>query len=51
MDLLYELSSVLGPGACGTAGAVDGDPLLFLTAARLVPDSVWDAMEAAAVGR
>ena len=47
LDLMYDLSSVAGP-ACASVGAVDGEPLLLLSAGRVVPAAVWDALEAAA---
>jgi chemotaxis signal transduction protein len=54
LDLLYEVSSVLGAAAQGAIagfGAADDQPLLFLAATRVVPESVWAALEAALVDR
>jgi purine-binding chemotaxis protein CheW len=43
LDGMYDLSSVAGP-ACSSVGAVGGEPLLLLSAGRVVPDAVWDAL-------
>jgi purine-binding chemotaxis protein CheW len=54
LDLLYEVSSVFDQAAHGTVaalGAVDDQPLLFLEATRVVPDSVWAVLETAEAGR
>jgi purine-binding chemotaxis protein CheW len=45
LDLLYDLSSVAGP-VCGSVGTAGREPLLLLSVARVVPDSVWEALEA-----
>jgi purine-binding chemotaxis protein CheW len=48
LDLLHDLSSVLGPATSevvSAVGAVGGEPLLFLSVTRVVPDSVWSALE------
>jgi purine-binding chemotaxis protein CheW len=45
LDLLHDLSSVTGSPACTAVGAVGPEPLLLLEAGRVIPDSVWDALE------
>jgi purine-binding chemotaxis protein CheW len=47
LDLLHDLSSVTGSPACTAVGAIGREPLLLLAAGRVVPDSVWDALEEA----
>jgi purine-binding chemotaxis protein CheW len=48
MDLLYDLSSVFGPAGCAGVGVVGEESLLFLTAARVVPETLWTVLEEAA---
>lgn len=48
VDRLDARSSVTGATACEAVGAVDGEPLLVVAADRMLPDAVWDAVEAAA---
>ena len=47
MERLHDLSSVTGSAACTAVGAIGREPLLLLEAGRVIPDSVWDALEAA----
>lgn len=47
LDLFYDLSSVSGPAAYEAVRGIDDDPLLFLAAAHVVPESVWAVMESA----
>jgi purine-binding chemotaxis protein CheW len=47
MERLHDLSSVTGSVACAAVGAIGREPLLLLEAGRVIPDSVWDALEAA----
>jgi purine-binding chemotaxis protein CheW len=47
LDLLHDLSSVAGP-VCAAVGAVGREPLLLLSVGRVIPDSVWAVLEAAA---
>lgn len=47
LDRMYDLSSVAGT-SCTSVGAVGGEPLLLLSAGRVVPDAVWEALEGAA---
>jgi purine-binding chemotaxis protein CheW len=47
MEHLHDLSSVTGSAACAAVGAIGQEPLLLLEAGRVIPDSVWDALEAA----
>jgi purine-binding chemotaxis protein CheW len=46
LDLLYDLSTLAGPTG-ETVGAVDREPLLLLSLSRVVPDSLWAALEEA----
>jgi purine-binding chemotaxis protein CheW len=48
LDLLYDLPSAFAPAICESVAAFDGEPMLFLSAARVVPASVWDALDGAA---
>jgi purine-binding chemotaxis protein CheW len=48
MDLLHDLSSVTGSVACAAVGTVGSEPLLLLQAGRVIPESVWDALQEAA---
>jgi purine-binding chemotaxis protein CheW len=47
LDLLHDLSSVAGP-VCEAVGADGLEPLLLLSVGRVIPDSVWAVLEAAA---
>jgi purine-binding chemotaxis protein CheW len=47
LELLHDLSSVMGSAACTAVGALGREPLLLLEAGRLIPESVWDALEEA----
>jgi purine-binding chemotaxis protein CheW len=47
LDLLHDLSSVTGAETCTAVGAIGRDPLLWLAAARVIPESVWKALEEA----
>jgi purine-binding chemotaxis protein CheW len=47
MERLHDLSSVTGSVACTAVGAIGREPLLLLETGRVIPDSVWDALEAA----
>jgi chemotaxis signal transduction protein len=47
LDQLYDLSSVAGP-VCSSVGAVGDEPLLLLSVGRVVPDAMWEALEAVA---
>lgn len=47
MEQLHDLSSVTGSVACTAVGAIGREPLLLLETGRVIPDSVWDALEAA----
>ncbi|WP_203993677.1 chemotaxis protein CheW [Virgisporangium aurantiacum] len=47
LDRLHDLSSVTGSVACTAVGAIGREPLLLLETGRVIPDSVWDALEAA----
>ena len=47
MERLHDLSSVTGSAACTAVGAIGREPLLLLETGRVIPDSVWDALEAA----
>jgi hypothetical protein len=44
---LHDLSSVAGP-ACDAVGSAGREPLLLLSVGRVIPDSVWAALEAVA---
>ncbi len=46
-DSLHDLSVVAGP-ACAAVGAAGPEPLLLVSVGRVIPDSVWAALEAAA---
>jgi purine-binding chemotaxis protein CheW len=47
LERLHDLSSVTGSAACTAVGAIGREPLLLLETGRVIPDSVWDALEAA----
>jgi purine-binding chemotaxis protein CheW len=47
LDLLHDLSSVTGSPACTAVGALGREPLLLLETGRVIPESVWDALEEA----
>ena len=47
LDLMHDLSSVAG-ASCSSVGTIGGEPLLLLSAGRVVPDAVWAALEDAA---
>jgi purine-binding chemotaxis protein CheW len=41
LDLLYDLPSAFAPQICESVAAVGAEPMLLLSSARVVPDSVW----------
>lgn len=47
LEELDDLSSVTGTAACAAVGAVGREPLLLLEAGRVIPESVWEALEPA----
>jgi purine-binding chemotaxis protein CheW len=48
LDLLHDLSSVTNSATCAAVGTVGVEPLLLLSTARVIPESVWEALEGAA---
>jgi purine-binding chemotaxis protein CheW len=41
LDLLYDLPTAFAPDMCESVAAAGVEPMLVLSSARVVPDSVW----------